>query len=38
VKNGKIDLVGPVRIGGMNFRLDVGGIVKQNIEDIIPLM
>ena len=38
VKNGKIDLVCAVRIGGMHFRLDVGGIVEQNVENIVTFM
>lgn len=38
MEDGKIDLVSAVRIGGMNFRLDVGGIVEQNIKYIVTLM
>ena len=34
----KIDLVGAVRIRGMDVRLDVGGIVEQEIEHIVALM
>ena len=38
MQEGKIHLVGTVRIGGMDLRLDVGGVVEQDIEDIVTLM
>ena len=34
VEDGKIDLIGSVRVGGMNFRLNVSRIIEQNIEHI----
>jgi hypothetical protein len=38
VEEGKSDLVGAVCIGGMHVRLDVRGIVQQQIEHIVALM
>ena len=36
VEDGKIYLIGSVRVGGMNFRLNVSRIIEQNIEDGKP--
>ena len=38
MQQGKIDLVGAMRIGRMDIWLDVGGIVEQEIEDVVALM
>lgn len=38
MEEGKIDLVGSVRIGGMHCGLDVGRIVEQDIKYIVALM
>lgn len=34
LEEGKIHLVGPVRIRGVHFGLDVGSIVEQDIEHL----
>lgn len=33
MQQGEIDLIRAVRIGRMNFRLDAGRVVEQNIEN-----
>ena len=38
MQDGKIDLIGSVRIGGMNFRLDISSIVIQYIKHIVTFM
>ena len=38
MKKSKIHLVGPVGIRGVDFRLDVGGIIEQKIEYIVAFM
>ena len=38
MQQGKLDLVGAVGIRRMDGRLDVGGVVEQDIEDIVAFM
>jgi hypothetical protein len=38
VEDPEIDLVGPVRIGRVTVRLDVGSIVVEHVEDEVALM
>ena len=38
MQQGKIHLVGPVRISGMYLRVNVRGIVEEQIEDKLALM
>ena len=38
VQNGKIDLVGAMRISRMNFGLDIGRVIVEQIENIMAFM
>ena len=38
VEDGEVDLIGAVGIGGVNLRLDVGGVVEEQVEDVVALM
>lgn len=37
-RSGFHDLVGAVGIGGVDFRLDLGGVVEEQIEHIVALV
>ena len=38
MQQGEIDLIGTVRIGRMNLWLDIGGVVKQDIEHVVAFV
>lgn len=38
MKKGEIDLIGTMRIGRMNLRLDVRRVVEQDVEDVVALV
>jgi hypothetical protein len=38
VEESEVDFVGAMRIRGMHLRLDLSGIVEQQIEDVMAFM